>query len=906
MKKFLIIVIFFIPIIVVFALSATSNILSMATPDNPTGIMIKDSFNKVVERDSIITLDLKAQNEFIMVDILPLMTKEDGINEIEFDENNSGEVKFEQIFGTNKYRVIPIKIGIATVIISAKANVNVRRAVTFNIKSESIEKISVYAISHSYGINGLEEEKEILEISEDEVVKIKDNTTLYADIYPIDALKESQMYWRVVDGDSVRVSPNGYLSIQKRGLSQVRVSARDKNMNYSVFDVIVDTTEAIIKSRTAYVEEGKASAQWVKDSLVLDPENTEVSLISPLLYMVTYTNPDTYEEMISYVKLTEASKNDWDFEDPFEKVYTNNGPYFLNIKESLSGNRIEDIEFFSTDTSILEVDSSSQVMVPIKAGNAVIYADYMGERKEMQITVREKVPAFALTYGTEHSKLGIQLTRKWGNKWLNENNEIINTFEFGLLDKRNTFDVIWESSDEEGIEITLDEDSQDVVLNFKDESIGKTITITAFLDVNGRKYDYIKSSFTFNVMNDPSYVNVEKFEEIMFLNFDEEYNICMQKDIFATEPVNYNTGVSFYGNGFTYNSCAISDEDLNYTFVGAINIFREPYNWSGSGLRVPEGKQLQDRRFFEREISFEEIIFLNSPTFEESSLRGAGVFIYNFRADSLISFRYVQARNGEYGIAIKQGRRVLVEGCILGDNSTYSLYTEWANEREGDYYEKGLKPMMTIRNNVFKHSDGPAVCFLYNSDLNPEDLKYNYMPELYIEGFMDVYNWHSPDSFTNMFSKIIIRALSDHFGMDEQTSGTMRKMLNSAFADYFKVPELSRLYYTYNGKKYVSVAMLAMGAIFKPNIEKVHCEDPRLRVDQIVMVDPDGKPLTPFISGLDMIVKRYINVETILNPSVFVVYDSVGRTPAILPGEPVPQSYELYARLTGVSEDLYI
>ena len=65
MKKFLIIVIFFIPIIVVFALSATSNILSMATPDNPTGIMIKDSFNKVVERDSIITLDLKAQNEFI-------------------------------------------------------------------------------------------------------------------------------------------------------------------------------------------------------------------------------------------------------------------------------------------------------------------------------------------------------------------------------------------------------------------------------------------------------------------------------------------------------------------------------------------------------------------------------------------------------------------------------------------------------------------------------------------------------------------------------------------------------------------------------------------------------------------------------------------------------------------------
>lgn len=906
MKKFLIIVIFFIPIIVVFALSATSNILSMATPDNPTDIMIRDSFNEVVERDSIINLDVKTQNEFIMVDILPFMTKEDGINELEFDENNSGEVKLELIPGTNKYRVIPIKIGIATVIISAKANVNVRRAVTFNIKSESIERICVYAVSPSYGLSGLDADEQIFEVQEEGVLEISENTTLYADIYPIEALKESQMYWRVVDGDSVRVTPNGYLSIQKRGISQVRVSARDRNMNYSVFDVIVDTSSAIVRGRSAFVEEEEASAKWVEENLVLDPVNSVVSLVSPLLYKVNYTNPETLEERNSYIKLTQANKNDWDFVDTFEKIYTNNGPYFLNIKESLSGKIIEDVEFFSSDSSVVKIDLLNGVMIPLKAGQVVIFAEYKGKRKEMEITVREKVPAFSITYGTEHSKLGIQLTRKWGNKWLNENNEIINTFEFGLIDKRNTFDVIWESSDSEGIEIVREEGTQDVVLNFTDESIGKSINITAFLEVNGRKYDYIKSSFTFNIMQDAHYVNVDNFEEIMFLNFDEEYNICMQSDIFATEPVNYNTGVSFYGNGFTYNSCGVSDEDFNYLFIGAINIFRDPYNWSGSGLRIPDGKQLQDRRFVEREITFEEISFLNAPSFEESYYRGAGVFIFDFRADALISFKYVQAKNGEYGIAVKQGRRVLVEGCILGDNSTYSLYSEWVNEKDNDFYGRGLKPTMTIRNNVFKHSDGPAVCFLYNSGLNPEDLEYNYMPELYIEGFMDAYNWHSPDSFTNMFSKIIVRALSDSFGMDEQTGGTMRKMLNSAFADYFKVPELSRLYYTYNGKKYVSVGILAMGAIFKPNIEKIHCEDPRLRVDQIIMVDSEGKPLTPFISGLDMIVKRFINVETILNPSVFVVYDSVGRTPAIMPGEPVPQSYELYARLTGVSEDLYI
>lgn len=908
MKKFLVIVIFFIPIIVVFALSATSTILSISTPDNPTGIQIRDSFNKVVDRDAVIDLDFKSLNEYIMVDVLPLMTKEDGINEPEAAENNTGEIKLVQILGTNKYQIVPVKIGIATVIISAKANVNIRRSVTFHVKSESLENISVYSSSINFGQENEDlEEVVITEIPKDSYFEIFDSTALFADIYPIDALKESQVYWKVVDGNSVTISPNGYVKIVDRGLTQVRVSARDKNLNYLVYYVIIDTQKAIVKSKNIIATEENIDENWLRDNVLLDNDNSTIISLGEGLYRITHIEPSSLIETTVDVNVTIVNENDWDFVDRFSRVYTNNGPYFLAVERLGDKKELEDVKFESSNKEVAEIDEDFNAIIPKSAGRVKIYATLDGITKEMDILVRERVASIALEYGYEHARLGIQLTRKWGTNWLDENNQIIHEMEFGLLDNSNKYDVIWESSDELAISVEEKIDSQDIRLRFTSENcVGKSITISAYLDVNGRKYSYVKSSFTFNMLETDNYVNVTDFSEIMFLNFDEEYNICLQGDISASETVNYNRGVSFYGNGFLYDSSLVSDEDYNHIFIGAINIFRDPWDWRGSNLKIPEGKELQNYISYERPLAFEEIRFQNANSIEESDMRGAGVFIYSFSADSLISFKYVQAKNGEYGIAMKRVKNVLVEGCILGDSATYSLYSEWASEQEDSFYKSGLKPKMVIRNCVFKHSDGPAVALLYNSDINPESLQYNYLPELRIEGFMDVYNWHSPDSFTNMFAKIIIRALRDAFGMDEKSGEVMRKMLNSAFADYFKVKELERLYYTYENKKYVSVGLLAMGAIFKPSIDKITCEDPRLRVDQIVMEDASGAPLTPVIAGLDMLVKRFINVGKITNPSPFVIYDSEGRAPAIMPGDPVPQSYELYSRLTGVSKDLYI
>jgi uncharacterized membrane protein len=62
MKKFLIGVIFLIPIVVVIALSATGAIIGMTTPVNPQGIVVKNSDNEEIERGEVIKIDSKNFN----------------------------------------------------------------------------------------------------------------------------------------------------------------------------------------------------------------------------------------------------------------------------------------------------------------------------------------------------------------------------------------------------------------------------------------------------------------------------------------------------------------------------------------------------------------------------------------------------------------------------------------------------------------------------------------------------------------------------------------------------------------------------------------------------------------------------------------------------------------------------
>ena len=147
MKKFLIGVIFLIPIVVVIALSATGAIISLTTPVNPTDMLIKDSDNVEIERGVPLKVDSKNFDEFIIIDVLPAITQDKAITYEIIEEAGDGEVELERIGETNRYSIIPKKIGVCKLEIRAKANVNVFREITIYVTSDSVETMMIYDVS---------------------------------------------------------------------------------------------------------------------------------------------------------------------------------------------------------------------------------------------------------------------------------------------------------------------------------------------------------------------------------------------------------------------------------------------------------------------------------------------------------------------------------------------------------------------------------------------------------------------------------------------------------------------------------------------------------------------------------------------------------------------------------------
>ncbi|MGI6137200.1 MAG: hypothetical protein ACOYEE_05280, partial [Christensenellales bacterium] len=494
MKKFLIFIIILIPIIVTVALTATSRVISIVTPDNPFGIEIRDSDNKVIGRDDIINVDINDLDAFIIVDVLPLMTKNGSINPPEIEEGAVGDVEISQRENTNRYSVIPKKVGPVKVVLSAAANVNVKRAVVFNVTSNSISSLVVFN----------EEGKELLS---GQTIEINHSGQLYMEIMPIEALKDDIVSWRVSHGDSVSITPNGYLTINSRGISEIRAMAKDKNGQLTHVTLVLDTKNAVVKDKKVYVEEENVTPEYIKNVFTLDPENSVVTIEEDsegmFVATVTYENPDTGFVTEDTMQIIVADGKDWGFIDGPSVLYVNNTPYFLGIKELLTGKLIERGVSFSVDPKKAIIDEKTSSMIPLVPGELVVTAKKGFEEKQIKFTVKERVPTFELELGIEDARLGIQLTRKWGNFWLDDEFNMTNKHRFGLLNKNNTYDVKWESSDSSVISIEKIEGSQDIMLTFHEEGAGKSSIISATFMLYNREVESIKRSFEFKLMDTP-------------------------------------------------------------------------------------------------------------------------------------------------------------------------------------------------------------------------------------------------------------------------------------------------------------------------------------------------------------------------------------------------------------------
>lgn len=889
MKKFLIGVIFIIPIVVVVALSATGAIISLTTPVNPAEMVIKNSDNVEIDRNTIIKVDSRNYDEFIIIDVLPNIAQDKAIEYERVEEAGQGEIELEQIGATNRYSIIPKKIGVTKLEIRAKANVNVYREVTFYVSSDSIESMVIY------DGNG-QEVGEFRELSSSE--------RFYVDINPFDAVRDNNIQWDSSNTTVCSVSQNGFVEIKGRGLARIKVTAVDKDGNTVSEYVDIDTTKAIVKQEKVYVT-AMVDEAWVMSNVVLDAEASVVNNLDGTFTVISEAGETTITIVI-------AEPDQWDIVDLPEIMYLRNGGYEVKAKNLITGEELEDLTIECVTSDLIEYESTLNQLIPLKTGNATVKVGYNGEVKERVITIKDNPIAFELDLGSGEQKLGIQLNRTWGLYWLDENNTLTTEFRFGLADKSNTFDVEWSVNDGNFADITRVPDSQDIVINFKEASKGNAVIVTATLKINNFLQHRVKRSFTFNIKEQKNSINVYTFEQAKWVRDFRFYNIVLQNDIVATERIEDLTA-SVYGNGFKWDGTAITNMDLDdgaieYDFEELVSVSRRAEHKANYELFLQEQNN---------EINFEDMIMFNAKTLEESQFRGSGIkstslwhetrAVFNdYPEDIPVNFRYLQVYNTHRGIEIGYHYNVLVEGCILGDNAEDSVFAYFYNENDRRFPEKGNN--ITFRNNVFKISKGPSVMLASVPIDFGINSKVNCAPNLKFEGFNDFYNWQTKeefyDSVASLIGNYVNMFVDDGTSLGGAINNILMPILSDVLDDVSKGDAVQDLYYNYAGDQYVSFGAMGLGALFYFDSSKVTIESEGLMLTDLPFRDSQGKPVgqMEYLEDLMKSIHDTLNLkdaDTLCNPSVIVCTDFASGDPEIQPGDPIPNSRELYSKLRG-------
>ncbi len=889
MKKFLIGVIFIIPIVVVVALSATGAIISLTTPVNPAEMVIKNSDNVEIDRNTIIKVDSRNYDEFIIIDVLPNIAQDKAIEYERVEEAGQGEIELEQIGATNRYSIIPKKIGVTKLEIRAKANVNVYREVTFYVSSDSIETMTIY------DGNG-QEVGEFRELSSSE--------RFYVDINPFDAVRDNNIQWDSSNTTVCSVSQNGFVEIKGRGLARIKVTAVDKDGNTVSDYVDIDTTKAIVKQEKVYVS-AMVDEAWVMSNVVLDAEASVVNNLDGTFTVISEAGETTITIVI-------AEPDQWDIVDLPEIMYLRNGGYEVKAKNLITGEELEDLTIECVTSDLIEYESTLNQLIPLKTGNATVKVGYNGEVQERVITIKDNPVAFELELGSGEQKLGIQLNRTWGLYWLDENNTLTTEFRFGLADKSNTFDVEWSVNDGNFADITRVPDSQDIVINFKEASKGNAVIVTATLKINNFLQHRVKRSFTFNIKEQKNSINVYTFEQAKWVRDFRFYNIVLQNDIVATERIEDLTA-SVYGNGFKWDGTAITNMNLDdgaieYDFEELVSVSRRAEHKANYELFLQEQNN---------EINFEDMIMFNAKTLEESQFRGSGIkstslwhetrAVFNdYPEDIPVNFRYLQVYNTHRGIEIGYHYNVLVEGCILGDNAEDSVFAYFYNENDRRFPEKGNN--ITFRNNVFKISKGPSIMLASVPIDFGINSKVNCAPNLKFEGFNDFYNWQTKeefyDSVASLIGNYVNMFVDDGSSLGGAINNILMPILSDVLDDVAKGDAVQDLYYNYAGDQYVSFGAMGLGALFYFDSSKVTVESEGLMLTDLPFRDSQGKPVgqMEYLEDLMKSIHDTLNLkdaDTLCNPSVIVCTDFASGEPEIQPGDPIPNSRELYSKLRG-------
>lgn len=927
MKKFLICVICIIPIVVVLALSVTSDIILMATPVNPSEMQLRNSDNEIIEDNAILKVDISETDEFIIVDIFPTMTPDKSIVYEREEEYGSGKAELEKVEGSsNRYSIVPVRAGVTQIVIRAKANINVYRVLTIQVTSDSVETAVIYnsagePVDNEYDLKGQER--------------------FFLDVYPVDAMNASGVIWRSSDSKVATVDANGNVSPVGDGSAGIEAVVRDKAGETHSAMIIVNTEGCAARSKTTYTAD-EITLSWVKENIAVNPAVTEVTRTAKGTYVLTRSDNGASEE----VEVIGCAEGEIVFLNAPETLYTGNGPAHLIadvvVKTPVETEEGEDDEeaddayelVYSSDTPDIATVTENGIITPLKAGRAVLRAACGNSFRQIEITVRERPASFDLSLQSADAKLGIQMTRVWGYYWLTDSGELTSSYDFGIANDKNNFDVNWSVSlgadgEELATFLRRNDGTQGITLTFLESCLGKSVTVTAVLVVDNREINSVKRSFTFNFNIKKETVNVYDFAEVaMILSQDAKwgggerfscYDCVMQQDIYAEHVVDNIRG-GIYGNGFLYDGAGVPESEevrRQLGFQGGLlrfnygNVWQEIKAYNEAHAELFAANAAAGIPFTQYTLDFVDISMRCAATLEEADGRNAVLYIEmlwgeiepdkkDIPRDPPVNLRFLQVYNADKGVELGYINDLLIEGCIFGDNARHGILAYYYGVDQRKFGADGSN--VTLRNNVFKMHGAPAAVFA--SPAYKESFDMNCAPNLTIEGTCDIYNWKTREEFSDMLSIFILKYLVELAANESDGAGeALINMFKDSFANIIsevvKHHSLDSLFYSYGGKEYTSLGIMGLGAplTWDPATVTINSDDVSART--LPFRDENGKTIGSLQAIESAVRMIYPKISSISKPSYLICNDFSHGEPEIKPGDPVPNSRELYAKLTG-------
>ena len=942
MKKFLIAVICIIPIIVVLALSATSDIILNFAPVNPESIVVKDSSNNEIDTDALIMASTDT-NDFLIIDIYPTITPDKSIT-YEQVGGGTASVELEQQGDSNRYDIIAEGSGAVSLIVRAKKNINVQVQLNFYVQSTKVNELSIF---DNHG-NVVESTDSIQNGYDDlEPYRLTGPARFVYDANPIDALGDEEAQWFVAVGKDLVSVDNGIVRPLKRpttgesGLAIVKLELYDKDVTLHERYFAVDVSGAVASQDSVYADSEADLEAVIQGTLLIQNDlKFSYSSIGGDVYVVSgsYTDEKGEKQEFEFEINVSIGGAKWGFIDGYSTIYTNNGNYFAAFGyiggAAFDENETQSVVLTSSDDKVLSVGLSGRKwkLTPLKAGKVTLRAEKDGAVVEKEIVVRERPLVIFQDLVTADSQLGIRMDRTWGTEWVKtENGETAYTSDFrmGIRGDTNAFDVLWtatvtdfeggtvnvapayggtEPTEEQlapiGAEeyvrlIPVGDGTQAVVMRLNPQKmLGATMTLTASVLVDNRPIGNVTASFTFKFHDIPS-VNVYTWDEMYWSVCNMNRDIIMQSaitvpdEVFAANNADVDAidmRSSMYGNGFLFQMTGVAPHDK-------LSVF----GIEGHFYHFMKGQQTVSGEVYDRGIVFEDMRISGMPTMDElvkiSEQGKSSYFFCRSWSSEKITYRYCQIYNCTKGVHAHGSDLFTLEGCIIGDNYTTGgeLAYSVAN------YNSGCK--LVLKNNVFKTSRGPSL-MISPRQLVDEVLNQSITPYISVEGFLDVYNWKTRKQLPDVFSTTVGTMVSAYIpssllDVPEIVSNAMTEVMNNEIYD--------DLFFNYAGEQYISLAVTVLGLMCTATPDRITIADGTgMASFEMPLHDANGTPLGELknLESLIPSIGSLIGNATVAkmkishNPVIICPDFSTG-SPNIMPGEQIPNDRELYDRLTG-------